>query len=91
LQLLIQVWIEATSSRTERRGGVIEHHVDVQVRRNAAMDQLQEAAELLGAVAGCHAGDYLAGGDVERGVEVRGAVASWITTTFAAKPNMPAN
>ena len=39
------------------------------------LDQVKEAAELRGAVARGHFGDDLAGGHVERGIEVRGAVA----------------
>ena len=47
----------------------------VEVRRHDLVDQVEEAAELLGAVPRRHLRDHLAGGDIERGVEVGGAVA----------------
>ena len=51
--------------------GVLEHDVDVEVGRHRALDQVEEAAEVLGAVTGGHLGDHLAAGEVEGGVEVR--------------------
>jgi hypothetical protein len=47
----------------------------VQVRRDGGVDRVQEAAELLGAVPRRHVGDEVAGGDVQGGVQVGGAVA----------------
>jgi hypothetical protein len=46
--------------------GVVEHDVNVEVRRHRALDQIEEATQLLGAMARGHVGDDLAGGDVER-------------------------
>ena len=58
--------------------GVVEHDVHVEVCRHRAVDQDQEAAELLGAMPWRHLREHLAGGDIERGVEVGGAVADVI-------------
>ena len=55
--------------------GVVEHDVHVEMGRHRVVDQVQEAAELLGAMPRRHLRDHLPGGDVERGVEVGGAVA----------------
>ena len=55
--------------------GVVEHDVHVEVRRHGGVDQVEEAAELLGAMPRRHLRDHLPGGDVEGGVEVGGAVA----------------
>src|ERR671915_439297 len=51
-----------------------------------AVDQVQEAAELLGPVARRHVGDHLAGGDIERGVEVRRAVAHVVVGVALGHP-----
>ncbi len=56
-------------------GLVVENDVHVQVLGHGLVDQVQEPAELLGAMPGRHIGDDLARGDVERRVEVRGAIA----------------
>ena len=62
----------------DRRGlvgrGVVEHDVHVEVCRHRFVDQVEEAPELLGAMPRRHLRDHLAGGDIERGVEVGGAV-----------------
>jgi len=55
--------------------GVVEHDVHVEVGGHGGVDQVEEAAELLGTLPGRHFRDHLAGSDVERGVEVGGAVA----------------
>jgi hypothetical protein len=57
------------------RRGVIEHDVDVEVLGHGVLDHVQEAAELLCAVAGAHLADELPGSDVQGGVEVCGSVA----------------
>ena len=56
-------------------GVVVDDDVHVDALGHVVVDQVQEAAELLGAVAWCEVGDDFAGGDVERCVEVGGAVA----------------
>ena len=56
-------------------GGVVEHDVDGQIGRDGGVDPVEEAAELLGAMPRRHLRQHLARGDVERGVEVGGAVA----------------
>jgi hypothetical protein len=56
-------------------GGVIEHHMHLEVLGHRRVDQVQEAPELLGAMPGSHVRDHLAGAEVEGGVEVGGAVA----------------
>ena len=66
------------------RRGVVEHDVHVEVRRHGRVDQVEEAAELLGAMPRRHLRDHLAGGDVERGVEVGGAVADVVVGAAAA-------
>ena len=54
-------------------GGVVEHEVDVEVGGDLAIERGQELLELDRAVAGVQRADDLAGGDVQRGVEARGA------------------
>jgi hypothetical protein len=49
--------------------------VNVEVFRDGAVDEVQELAELGGAVARCHVGDHMAGCNVEGCVQVGGAVA----------------
>jgi hypothetical protein len=39
--------------------GVVEDDMDVEVIGNRALDQVEELAELLGAVPGSHLGDHL--------------------------------
>jgi hypothetical protein len=56
-------------------GGVVEHDVHVEVRGHGGIDQVEEAAELLRPMARRHFGEHLSGCDIERGVEVGGAVA----------------
>jgi len=46
-------------------GGVVDHQVQIEVRRQALVDQVEEAAELLGAVPRRHLRDHLTGSDVE--------------------------
>src|SRR5205823_4159368 len=55
-------------------GGVVHDHVDVQLRRDVLVDQVQEPAELLGPVPGGEIGDDVAGGNIEGGVQVGDAV-----------------
>ena len=54
---------------------VVEDDVDVEIGRDLAIEGLQELLELDRAVAAVQRADDLAGGDVQRGVEARGAVA----------------
>jgi len=56
------------------------------VGRHRAVDQVQEAAELLGAVARAHVGDDLTGGDVECRVEVRRPVADIVVGAALGDP-----
>jgi hypothetical protein len=55
------------------RGGVVEHETDIGVGWDFAVEGLQELFELDRAVACVQAADDLAGGEVQRGVEARGA------------------
>jgi hypothetical protein len=55
-------------------GGVVEHDVYVKVPGHRLVDQVEEAPKLLGTMPGRHLRDHLAGGDIERRVEVGGAV-----------------
>jgi hypothetical protein len=52
-----------------------DHAVYVEMRRRALVDQVEEAAELLGAMPWRHLRDHLPGGHVEGGVQVGRAVA----------------
>ena len=65
------------SQRLDRRGlvrgAVVEDHVHVELGGDLAVEGLQELLELDRAVAGVQRADHLAGGDVQRGVEARGA------------------
>ena len=54
---------------------VVDDEMDVEIVGHAAVDQVQEPAELLGPVALGHVGDDLTRSHVEGGVEVGGAVA----------------
>ena len=54
---------------------VVQDHVNGLVGRDAALDLVQEAEELLMAVTGHVLGGDLAGQNIERGKERRGAVA----------------
>ena len=56
-------------------GGVVADHVHLQLGGDLGVDAGQEPLELDGAVAGGQLGDDLAGGDVQGGVQVGGAVA----------------
>jgi hypothetical protein len=53
----------------------VQDEVDVELPRDFAIEGLQELLELDRAVAAVQAADDLAGGDVQRGVQTRGAVA----------------
>jgi hypothetical protein len=55
--------------------GVVEHEVHVEVCGHLGVDHVQEAAELLGAMARRHLRGHLTRGDVERRKEVGRAVA----------------
>src|SRR5947208_3447707 len=55
--------------------GVVEHNMHVEMSRHRGLDQVEETAELLRPMPWRHLGEHLAGGDVERGVEIGGAVA----------------
>jgi hypothetical protein len=57
------------------RGAVVEDDVDVEVARDLTIERLQEPLELDSAIAGVQAADDLAGADVQRGIETRGAMA----------------
>ena len=59
-------------------GGTVEYDVHVEVCGNGRVDQVEEAAELFGAVSWRHLRDHLPGGDIQRGVEVGGAEADVI-------------
>src|SRR5437879_10751393 len=52
--------------------GVVEHDVHVEVCWYGGVDQVEETAELLGAMPRRHLGDRVAGGDVDGGAEGRG-------------------
>ena len=55
-------------------GGVVfEYQVDVEVSRHLAVDAVEEAAELGGAVTPMHRADHLAVGDIDGGEERRRA------------------
>ncbi|ALE76820.1 hypothetical protein FRP1_28940 (plasmid) [Pseudonocardia sp. EC080625-04] len=56
-------------------GGVVQHQVHVELGGDFAVEGAQELAELDRPMAGVQGTDDLAGGDVEGGVEARGAVA----------------
>ena len=52
---------------------VVDHEVDVEILGHGAIDQIQEAAELDGAVLLAHLGNHVTRSDVEGGVEIGGA------------------
>ena len=67
-------------------GGVVEHDVHVEAGRYGGVDQVEEATELLGPVARRHLCDHLPGGDIERRLEVGGAVADGDVGSSARHP-----
>jgi len=57
------------------RRGVVEHQVDVEMRRHRGVDQVEEATELLSAMPWRRLRDHLPRGDIKRRVQVGRPVA----------------
>jgi hypothetical protein len=67
---------------------VVEHDVHLELGRHRRVDQVQEAAEPLGAVAWRQLGEHLAGGHIKRGVEVGDAVWDVVMAWRAGTPGI---
>src|SRR5207244_558880 len=79
---------EPTLNRRRLVGrGVIEHDMHVEVSRHRAIDQVEEAAELLGPMPRRHLRKNLAGSDIEGGVEVGRAVADVVVDRKSTRLN----
>jgi hypothetical protein len=66
----------ASDSRRVERAVVVEDQMDVQVARNAPIDRLEEAPELLAAMSPMTLANHFTGGDVEGRKQRRGAMAA---------------
>ena len=69
-------------------GVVVDDDVHVQVGGDAVVDQIQEPPKLLGAMPWRHVGDHVAGGDIQRGVQVGGAMPAVVVGTPLGVPGI---